>query len=92
MKIFILVVSLSVNKIMTNHRRSRSLVLVNTGISKAMEGYQGEQFNLPGRTGLVFAKSTSVGLQHFLVESVKCLPYSHENLGLDPLYHVKRQA
>lgn len=44
MKIFILVVSLSVNKIMTNHQRSRSLVLVNTDISKAREGYQGEQF------------------------------------------------
>lgn len=52
MKIFILVVSLSVNKIMTNHQRSRSLVLVNTGISKAMEGYQGEHFARKNRSSV----------------------------------------
>lgn len=74
MKIFILVVSLSVNKIMTNHQRSRSLVLVNTGISKAREDYWGEQFAGKNRSSV--CKMNQCGPQRFLVESVKCLPYS----------------
>lgn len=72
MKILILVVSLiRSNKITTNHQRSRSLVLINKVLIRAMEDYWGEQFG--GRTGLVFVKWIGVDLRRFLAWSVKYL-------------------